>query len=384
MSSANCAMVIDQNLVATRANFNYSSQQTSYPASNALDPNRRARTWRSNGYWNIESGSNTLVIRDASGGSDLTATVAVAEYTSDTAFFAALKTALEAVSDSTFTITRDATTNAIKITASLGGAATHFEIRGAAAGSANFAPILGFALTNLSGALTYTADVVRLHTEEYIIVDFGSPVSPTAVLGFSDASRAIRISSTASVKFQGNSTNSLAGWASPQVSVDCVVADQGIGYVDRDGIGGLACRYWKLKIIDRDNPYGHVELGALVIGTHIDFTRGNAVFPLDVQNIDLSQKDYSEGGQPITSRRAQTRIIRLNWEGLTKAEMDELSAVFETFGTHSTFAVLLDEAGAFSTDLMRWAKLVRMDSEPEDALIGPGIWHSGWRLREDL
>src|SRR3990167_7046627 len=159
---SNCSLIVDQNLVDQRSAFSYSSQQTSYPATNALDANKRARTWRTQGYWRIISGENTLVIRDASGGSDLTATVTAAVYTSDTAFFAAMKTALEAVSDSTFTISRDATTNAIKITAVLAGAATHFEIRGAAAGSADFAPILGFALTNTSGALFYVAPVLKL------------------------------------------------------------------------------------------------------------------------------------------------------------------------------------------------------------------------------
>lgn len=374
-------MVVDQNLVDQRASFSYSSQQTAYPAENAVDVNRRARTWRSAGYWNIESGSNTLVIRDASGGSDLTATVAVGTYATDALFFAALKTALEAVSDSTFTITRDATTNAIKITAVLGGAATHFEIRGAAAGSANFAPILGYALTNLSGALFYVADVVMLHTEEFLIFDFGFPVSPTAALGFADRNRALRISSSATVKIQGNATNT---WASPQVDETLVVADYGIGVVDRDGLGGIACRYWKLKIYDPSNSYGHIELGAFVLGTHIELDRGDAVFPLDVQEEDLTVRAYSEGGQVIAGKRAQTRTFRLSWEGITKAGADELIAVFETYGLHSVFAIVLDEDGVFSTDLMRWAKLVRFQEPPTDQLASPNNWSFQWRLREDL
>lgn len=385
--SDRCAMVIDQNLVDQRASFSYSSQQAAYPATNALDINRRARTWRTAGYWNIESGSNTLVIRDASGGSDLTATVAVGTYATDALFFAALKTALEAVSDSTFTITRDATTNAIKITASLGGSATAFEIRGAAAGSANFAPILGFALANLSGALFYVADVVRLHTEEFLIFDFGFPVSPTAALGFSDRNRPLRISSNATVKIQGNATNA---WGSPQVDVTMVVADFGIGVVNRYGLGGsasaagTACRYWKLKIQDVANAYGHIELGGFVLGTHIDFTRGDAVYPLDAQEEDLTQRALSEAGSVVAARRGQSRSFRVNWQGLTKSEADELVAVFETYGLHSVFAIVLDEDGAFSTDLMRWAKLVRFAEDPAYQLVSPNNWSFQWRLREDL
>ena len=381
MSSANCSLVIDQNLVDQRNAFSYSSQQTSYPATNALEINKRARTWRTQGYWKIESGSNTLVIRDASGGSDLTATIAAGEYASDTLFFAALKTALEAVSDSTFTITRNATTKKIRITAALGGAATAFEIRGAAAGSANFAPLIGFALTNLSGALFYDADTIKLHTEEFLIIDFGFAVSPTALLGFGDKSRPLRISSTATVKIQGNATNA---WSSPQVDETVTVADYGIGLVDRDGIGGIACRWWKLKIVDASNAYGHIELGALVLGTHISLTRGNAVFPLGVDRTDLTQRSYAEAGQISAGKRPQTRNIRLTWEGVTKSEQNELVALWETVGLHSAFAIVLDESGAFSTDLMRWAMLVRFAEEPSDALVSPNNWGIQWRLREDL
>lgn len=387
---SNCAMVIDQNLVDQRNSFSYSSQQSAYPATNALDINKRARTWRSNGYWRIQAGSNTLVIRDVNGGSDLTATVTAGEYTSDTDFFAALKTALEAVSDSTFTISRDATTNAIKITAVLGGAATHFEIRGDHASSANFAALIGFALTHLTGALSYTADTVKIHTEEFIILDFGFPVSPTAILGFSDRNRAMRISSNATVKIQGNATNSTSAWDTPQVDVSVTVADQGIGHVNRYGIGGTAsvagtaCRYWKLKIQDASNSYGHIELGALVLGTHISLTRGNAVFPLSASIQDFTQRQFSEGGQAIAGRRAQGKLFSLVWAGLTKSEYNELAAVFETYGLHSVFAILLDEEGAFSTDLMRWAKLVRFEEEPSEELVSPGNWGMNWRMREDV
>ena len=389
---SNCSLIVDQNLVDQRSAFSYSSQQTSYPATNALDANKRARTWRTQGYWRIISGENTLVIRDASGGSDLTATVTAAVYTSDTAFFAAMKTALEAVSDSTFTISRDATTNAIKITAVLAGAATHFEIRGAAAGSADFAPILGFALTNTSGALFYVAPVLKLHTEEYLIIDFGFAVSPTVLLGFGDKSRALRISSTATVSIQGNATDSVLAWDTPQVDVSVTVADQGIGHVNRYGIGGTAsaagtaCRYWKLKIIDTANPYGHIELGAFILGTHMVFARGNVVYPLNVRNLDLSEKGYTEGGQAIASARAQTKIAQLNFEGLTKADKQLVDELFETFGTHSVFAICLDPDGAFTTDLMKWSKLVRVEDgqEPQESLGSPGNWEAQWTVREDL
>lgn len=376
-----CVLVIDSNLIDERVSFAYSSQLTAYPASNALDVNRRRKVWRSAGFWKIETGSNTLVIRDAVAGADLTATVAIGTYATDALFFAALKTALEAVSDSTFTITRDATTNAIKITAVLAGAASAFLIRGAAAGSANFAPIIGFALTNISGALFYIADVVKIHTSEFLQFDFGFPVSPTAVLGFADKNRTLRISLDAVITLKGNLTND---FTTPLVSEVLTVADYAIGLADPLGIGGTACRHWQVEIIDPSNAFGYVELGALIIGTHAVLTRGSADFPLDADDTDLSQQEFSEGGQLVTSKRAQTQSIDIFWNGLDGASLEILAGIFETYGTHSVFAVILDGEDAFSTEILLWSKLVRMAGAPRKKLVSSNNWQVNWNLREDL
>ncbi len=91
------------------ATITSSSEQTAFPLTNAFNAQRRSRVWRSNGYFNITSSNNTIVFRE-SVGVDLTATVAIGVYTSRTAFFAAIKTALEAVGAGTYTISEDAST----------------------------------------------------------------------------------------------------------------------------------------------------------------------------------------------------------------------------------------------------------------------------------
>lgn len=374
-------MIIDANLIDERVSYTFSSERSGYPASNALDINKRKRTWRSAGYWLIESGSNTLVINDAAG-VNITATVAAGEYTTDSLFFAALKTALEAASQSTFTISRDTTTNKIKILAALGGTASVFRIICTNAASADMCGILGYSvLSDRTGALFYIADLLKIHTSEWFIFDFGFPVSPTAFLAFADRSYPMRISSTAVVNIQGNLTND---FTAPLVDEVATVSDYGIGLADADGIGaGVACRYWKVEIIDQDNAYGYVEIGAMIIGTHV-LTNRSPVFPFNSEDNDLSQREYSEGGQVISSKRAQTEIIPLSWDLLDVTSFENLVACFETYGTHSAFAVILDVDGVFSSTFLKWAKLVRMNNEPRKNLVSFQNWSVQWNLREDL
>jgi len=69
-----------------------SSEQASFPASNIYNRQRRSKVWRSNGYWEITSANNVIIFRESIG-VDLTATIAVAEYSSTTSFLTAIKTA---------------------------------------------------------------------------------------------------------------------------------------------------------------------------------------------------------------------------------------------------------------------------------------------------
>src|SRR5690606_10868250 len=137
------------------ANATKSSQATGYPASNALNVDKRRRVWRSSGYWLVEEGSNKIVFRETAG-VDLEAEVAAGEYTSDTTFLAAIKTALEAAGDSTYTVERDSTTGRIKITSNGVGGDGILQLMWSDADSAGMAALLGFSTSgDDTGALSY-------------------------------------------------------------------------------------------------------------------------------------------------------------------------------------------------------------------------------------
>ena len=98
------------------SSFSASSEQAAFPASNMQNKQRRGKVWRSNGFWEVVAGSNTIVFRETTA-VDLTATVDASEYGSSTAFFAALVTALNGApsAGSTYTAVADATTGKIVI-----------------------------------------------------------------------------------------------------------------------------------------------------------------------------------------------------------------------------------------------------------------------------
>lgn len=360
-----------------------SSAKAAYPASNVYDITRRRKTWRSDGYWNVESGANTIVFNE--GGSDLTATITAAEYSTDATFLAAIASALNGASgvQNTYSVARDTTTGKIKITAVLGGTGSLFTIKWTSA--TDFGDIIGFDTSaNDTSALTYTADLLRIHTEEFFVFDFGAPLNPTGFFAVSDRNAPINISPSATVRIMGNASDA---WTSPSETFSVTVRDFLLGYLSADGIAQASApgyRYWKVQIIDNDNPDLYLELGAIFLGAHAAIVRGCPAFPLESTPISATQIAYSESGQTWAGKRPLTYAHQLNWEKLTNADLETLMDFFEEVGIESPFFVCLDPDSVFSPDGIKWSRLVRFDREPTARLLSPGNWSYAWSLREEL
>jgi len=187
-----------------------SSASASYPVTNLEGTSRRSKVWQSAGYFLVTSANKVIRFRDASGGADKDATIAEGAYTSIAALITAIDTAMEAAGAANYTITHT-TAKKFKFESDLSGGATHFELRCADA-AFTARDMLGFAATNLTGAANYTADSVRCHTEEFITVDLGSAFNPKAFALFGPRNEPLRISQTATIKLQGNATDT---WSAP-------------------------------------------------------------------------------------------------------------------------------------------------------------------------
>lgn len=376
---ANSLGVCNTNYLDTSANT-YSSQNPVYPASNVFNLQQRKQVWRTFGYWLIESGSETIVFRETIG-VDLTATIAAAAYTSTTAFLAAIKAALEAAGDSTYTV--EMVAGKIRITSNGSGGGGIFQLRMEAAGSADMAAIMGFDTVALTGALNYTADEVRIHTSEWLVFDMGIPTNPKAFCLVNDRNNPMRISPTATIRLMANPTNN---WAAPAVDLTIPYADMALAVWDFEGLADVDAgyRYWKFEIIDRDNPRGYLEFGACFLGDMITMTRGCAVRPLQFQGRDTSVIVVSEGGQVFGRKTPKTMGWGVRFQGLLRAEQEDLEAHWENVGITENFFAVLDARNAFSTVKENRVKLVRFNSDYQAELVSYDNFSAEMNLVEAL
>lgn len=372
--------IFDENLLTLVSNRLNSSEQSAFPLDNAFNFQRRSKVWRSNGYWNITNSNNTIVFRETTG-VDLTATVAVAGYTSSSALYAAIKTALESAGASTYTISQDATTLKHKFVSDGSGGGGIFEIYWSNA-STTMDEILGFTSDeDDTGALEYIADALTIHTSEFITWDFGISTLPTAFALIGGRNSPIKISPSATITLSGNETNV---WTNPTAQISITYNDEVMFSVSETGLWSEALRYARLDLVDTDNTEGYVEIGALYLGNFFDPTRGRAQFPFSGSYVDRSTTTFSEGGQSFSDIREKTEVFNITWFGLTVTEKEEIDTLWLTFGTSLPFFVQFDPDGAFYTSVNQSIRYVKFQQEPSYDLVSPGNYSCRMLFREEL
>jgi hypothetical protein len=358
-----------------------SSALAAYPAANLYDGERRSKVWRSAGCWEITAANQTIVFQETVG-VDKTATVAAATYQTTAAFLAAVKAALEAAGDSTYTVSQDTTTKKLKIVSNGAGGGGVFRLRWTVAASSGFAAAAGFA-TDLddTGALTYTADELRIHTSEWFLWDFGIPTNPKAFAAIGARNRAIKITPAATLLLQGSETNA---WTMPTFEAAVAYDDFAMGLSGSDGLHTGPLRYWRFKIVDAGNPLGYVELGSLFLGDMFEPARGAITFPFQGTYLDLSTTVFSEGGQSASDKREKSEAFQLSWDGLTTAEKEDIDRFWDEVGTYRPFFAQLDPALAFSSVASKFIRYCKLDGQPQTSLTSPGVWACTMTLREEL
>lgn len=363
------------------SNATVSSAQASFPVSNLYNQQRRSKVWRSSGYWDITSSNNTLVFRETTS-VNLTATIAVAEYTSNATFFAAIKSALESAGGSTYTITRDSNNQKIYIGSDLGGGGGIFELIWT---SSTIGETLGFDDTaDDTGSDEYAADEIRTGTSEWIKWDFGISTNPQAFVLIGKRNKPIQISPSAVIKLQGNGTDV---WTAPEYEQTLTFNDTIIALFKDDADAGLhteALRYWRCEIIDLDNPLGYVELGSAFLGNFWEPTRGAVQIPFTGKYIDRSDTVFSEGGQTFSDIREKSEEFDIEWYGLTIGEKEKIDEIFDKFGTSLPFFISIDPTPAMSSSSNYYLRFVKLSSEPSYRLESPQNFSCSMSLREEL
>lgn len=359
------------------ANLYESSEKTNFPSTNVTAKIRRSKVWRTNGYYKVVDGENTIVFRETNAGADLTATVTAGEYTTHAAFMAAVKAALDAAGDSTYTVTQSSNFRFVIASNGSGGGGV-FQPRFAT--STDMAAILGFDDVNLSGSLTYTADYLRMNTEDWLTVDFGLPTNPNAFAMTGNRNQAIKLSPSGTFRLMGNQTDN---WDSPSFTVDLNYDDEVICKIEEDGFHTEPLRYWRVQFLDQ-NPLGYIELGAVFLGNTYTTDRGAAQFPFQSEFDDQSKTVLSEGGQSFSDIIEKTQDFSLTWNALTKEEIEAISEIYERYGKSYPFFMAFDATEAFSTSIERRVRYVKFREDPSYQLDNPNNFSMRMRFREEL
>ncbi len=378
---ANCVGICNANYIDVAANIFEGSENIIYPVENAFDLNKRKKVYRTGGYWDLRTVDTTIVFRE-SVGVDLTATVVAAEYNSTSDFLIAIEAALEAAGASNYSVTAGVS-GKVTIASDGAGGGGILQLMWTDSASADMADILGFdTASNSTGALSYVADILRIHTNEQIIFDLGFPSNPKAFVAVGERNLPLKISSGAVVKVQGNHTNN---FSSPAVDLTVEYEDFALATWDVDGLGGTnSYRYWRFYIEDKSNVRQYLEFNAMYLGDMHEATRGCVVFPLETSKIDNSQIIYSEHGQVFSREIPKTQSVRLGWELLRKEEVESLNEHWENVGLTESFFVILDLPEAFTTQKEKSVMLVKFESEISTRLVSPNNFQMAWQLREQL
>lgn len=377
------SIVLNNNYIDPSSSFSplVSSEQALFPSSNLFQKYRRSRAWRSNGFFEVVSGQNQFVFRDTSG-VDLTATVAVGTYSTRALFFAAVKTAMQAVGASTYTLSIDSVTNRTQINSSLTGGGGIFQIRATVAGAAAICGLLGFSTSSdRTGAATYTADSAVIHSYEYLRFDLGFSTKVKAFVLSSQRNSPLKLSQAATITLEGNSTDI---WTAPEFSQSVPFEDSVAAIVNVSGVYANPLRYWRVKIIDQNNTYGYVELNSIYLGDAFSPAQGSVQFPFQDAIKDDSNIVKTENGMRFADIKQKHRELDLTWKFLSKADKDSFDAHFVKFGIVKPFWISLDPSGVFSSSVLSGLVFVNFDSEPKYSLESPSNWGGSWQLVEVL
>lgn len=366
-----------------RVGLTVSSEDNNFLAQSIYKDDSRGSTWRTSGYWLISSSNNTIVFDDGSGA--VTATITSGEYNSDTAFFTEIKTQMESVGANTYTIARDSSTYKISISSDTTG----FEILWTNVAS-NTAALLGFdPLTDSTGATlvnslyTYTASDISLHTEEFLVFDFGSAVNPKFFAALGPSDKELPLSGSATIKLMFNNSSS---FTSPAETINLTYNKNGIYEFDSTGLASTTYRYMKFQIVDPANAFGTIEFSKIVAGSTLTITQGAVQFPLSISGTDLSSNQNSFAGQSYGQENGSYVEFSLRWFGLNSASKEALQNHFySNVKTFKSYFVFLDPDAVFSSSSEVSFYYVKNVAAPTMQLVTVGpVWEVVNQVRAQL
>jgi hypothetical protein len=325
--------ILDSNYVfQTDTTLSATSTNPNFPLTN-LRKYHRSKVWRSAGYFVISTSNNKIDFKESSGGSELTATLTSGNYTVSQ-LETEIKDELEAVGADTYTVSYSEQTGLWTISSNGSFLSLLFSSGTNTANSVG--STLGFN-ADCTGSLSYSGSEVALHTEEAVVIDCSvtSQVDSFAIVF--DPLNEMPLTQNAQLRLQANATNT---WSSPSVDVALSI-DFDRNVVTHFFSSTQSYRYWRVKVVDPNNPELCVELPKIILSKATQLTQSPEIgFKHTIE--DQSTVTRTPYGHEYYDVYPLRRSMDFSFAMLSETDLIELERIFRTVGNSVPICVALD------------------------------------------
>jgi len=320
------------------------SEHVNFPVENVQHRDFN-KAWRSNygagsgwGNFKIVAGVNDGIDFEETIGAQFNPTLTPGEYDTDE-LAAEMKTQMEAVGASTYTITYSDLTNKFTLASNRAGGGGTFKIcwlTGINAAT-SVGTTVGFDVTaDDLDAASHEADYVRIHSEERIIVDL---TLTTDIYGI--IIRGLNFSALAVV----DAIFSADAWATIAEHPDFITQDD-IMILEWDAPKNY--RYVGVRIKNANNTDLYVKAGVLFIGPQFQPTE-NFLHEGEIQRVDPSIIMESESGQESTLQQESFDTWTYTFRVKGSTQKGYFDTMFNTVGTSKALFVCEDPSIPLTT-----------------------------------
>lgn len=309
-----------------------SSEDSNFPVSN-LAKYSRASVWRSAGTYVVGS-SNKLDI-NYNGLGAVAASVTAGSYTR-TEFTTAVSEALSAAAGAAITVSYSLG----KFTIACSGSSLSLLFSSGTNAASSMHASLGFATQDYTAALTYTGPKRSIHTEESVVFDLMTAEEIDSVAVLFSPLDGIKLTREAVVTIQGSATNH---WDSPGIS-QALTYDETYGHMTHFFATASEYRYWRLKIVDAENPDLYVEIPKVFLSKATQLTQGPDIgFTVDKTMGNASVR--TSYGVKYTDIYPRLSAYGFTLNALDSADVETLDLMHERVGDHFPVFISLDSTG---------------------------------------
>lgn len=346
----------------------YSSSKSGFTGENAVK-DLRTQVWRPGGNFDITTSNNKVYIEST------TATITVGSYTYST-LATEIQTQLN-TADSGWTVTYSTTT--LKFTLAASGS----KSLDLSSDTNAIWDTIGYVGSMDRSGTSFEADEIRIHTSEWIKIDFGLSFSMTCAGIISPLASTFPLTSSATVTLEANSTDS---FTSPPFSQEISRYDRGVfGFID-DLYSEVnrTYRYALLRIEDRLNPLGPegIEISRVYIGDHTT-TTSNVGSGFSKPIVDPSTVQRSESGAAYFQEKTKYQAIRsANYGLIEQADRVALEQLYQDHGKTKPLWLSVDPSAAVSVDVSEFTFYGHFESDPNIQNLFRDKWSWQFNFRE--